>query len=135
MSSKSILIVDDNIDNLDLAQIVLESEGYEVQVAEDATQAIDRLSSYRPNLILMDLQLPGMDGLELTRQLRKDPSMNDVPIVALSAYAMKGDQEKARAAGCSGYITKPINTRTFPGVVRGYLDARPGTPPDSSVTQ
>ena len=128
MSRESILIVDDNIDNLDLAQILLESEGYEVFVAENATQAVERLKSCRPKLILMDLQLPGMDGFELTRQLRKDPSLNDVLIVALSAYAMKGDEEKARAAGCDGYVTKPIDTRAFPQTIRRYLEGSVATP-------
>ena len=121
MSGEAILIVDDNIDNLELTQIVLETEGFEVQVAEDAEQAVDRLKNYRPKMILMDVQLPGMDGLELTRQLRKDPAFEDVIIVALTAYAMKGDEEAALASGCDGYITKPINTRTFPAAVRGYL--------------
>ena len=123
MSGESILIVDDNVDNLELTQILLESEGFEVRVAEDASQALERLRTYRPRLILMDVQLPGMDGLELTRQLRQDASLREVIIVALTAYAMKGDEDDARAAGCDGYITKPINTRTFPAAVRGYLEA------------
>ena len=130
MSAESILIVDDNIDNLELTQILLESEGFEVRVAEDAGQALDRLRTYQPKLILMDVQLPGMDGLELTRQLRHDPALQDVIIVALTAYAMKGDEENARAAGCDGYITKPINTRTFPAAVRAYLEATGTTPSD-----
>jgi CheY-like chemotaxis protein len=114
--------VDDNIDNLMLTQILLESEGFEVRLAEDAPQALDRLRSCRPRLILMDIQLPGMDGLELTRKLRQDPLFENVKIVALTAYAMKGDEDAARAAGCDGYITKPINTRTFPDSVRSYVD-------------
>src|SRR5690242_12429593 len=100
MSGESILIVDDNVDNLELTQILLESEGFEVRVAEDAGQALERLRTYRPRLILMDVQLPGMDGLELTRQLRQDASLREVIIVALTAYAMKGDEDDARAAGC-----------------------------------
>ncbi len=119
--NEPILIVDDNIDNLDLTQILLVGEGFEVQVAENAGQALKTLETYRPRLILMDIQLPGMDGLELTRRLRLDPALQDVIIVALSAYAMKGDEDNARAAGCDGYVTKPINTRTFPDAVRGYL--------------
>jgi two-component system cell cycle response regulator DivK len=121
--SESILVVDDNVDNLELTQILLECEGFKVRIAEDAAQALCVLGTYRPKLILMDVQLPGMDGLELTRRLRQDPSMHDVIIVALSAYAMAAEKENARAAGCDGYITKPINTRTFASAVRQYLDA------------
>jgi len=120
--NQSILVVDDNIDNLELTQILLESEGFEVRLAEDAEMALQTLQTYRPRLILMDIQLPGMDGLELTRRLRQDPELQDVIVVALSAYAMKGDEENARAAGCDGYIPKPIDTRTFGGAVRGYLE-------------
>ena len=129
----SILVVDDNIDNLTLTQILLEGEGFEVRVAEDAETALQALQNYRPRLILMDIQLPGMDGLELTRRLRQDSALRDVIIVALSAYAMKGDEDNARAVGCDGYITKPIDTRTFVGTVRGYLQpSHPGLAPCDS---
>lgn len=123
MSSQQILIVDDNPDNVDLARIVLEAEGCELRVAEDASHALDVLKTFHPQLILMDVQLPGMDGLELTRRLRAEPMFQDVVIVALTAYAMRSDEENARAAGCDGYISKPIDTRTFGGLVRKYLDA------------
>lgn len=123
MGKATILVVDDSLDNLMLTQFLLESEGFEVRTAEHAEQAIEVLGSYRPMLILMDLQMPGIDGLELTRQLRANPTWDEVTIVALTAYAMKGDEEKALAAGCDGYITKPIDTRTFPSIVRGYLHA------------
>src|SRR5579863_7330416 len=103
MSCESILIVDDNVDNLALTQILLECEGFDVRLAEDAETALRTLEAYRPHLILMDVQLPGMDGLQLTRRLRQDPCLKDVIIVALTAYAMKGDEEDARAAGCDGY--------------------------------
>jgi two-component system cell cycle response regulator DivK len=119
----SILVVDDNLDNLAVTQILLEGEGFEVRLAEDAPQAVDILKTFRPKLILMDIQLPGMDGLELTRHLRRDHSFDEIAIVALSAYAMKGDEENALAAGCGGYITKPIDTRTFADEVRKYLAA------------
>lgn len=119
---QSILIVDDNIDNLDLTRILLECEGFEVRVAEDAEAALTSLATHRPHLILMDIQLPGMDGLELTRRLRLDPARRDVIIVALSAYAMKSDEDSARLAGCDRYVTKPINTRTFVDTIRGYLE-------------
>jgi len=121
--NESILIVDDNVDNLELTQILLETEGFRVRLAEDAETALKTLETYRPRLILMDIQLPGMDGLQLTRRLRQDPALQEVIIVAVSAYAMKGDEDNARTAGCDGYITKPINTRTFSASIRGYLDA------------
>ncbi|HEV3329883.1 MAG TPA: response regulator [Bryobacteraceae bacterium] len=121
--SDSILVVDDNADNLELTQILLECEGFEVRRAEDAAQALFVLATYHPKLILMDVQLPGMDGLELTRRLRQDSSFDDTLIVALSAYAMAPEKENARAAGCDGYITKPIDTRTFGTEVRQYLNS------------
>jgi CheY-like chemotaxis protein len=121
--NEPILVVDDNIDNLELTQILLEGEGFQVRLAEDAEAALKALDTYRPRLILMDIQLPGMDGLELTRRLRQQLRFEEVIIVALSAYAMKGDEDNARAAGCDGYITKPINTRTFIAAIRGYLEA------------
>ena len=121
MCDGEILIVDDSHDNLKLTQILLELEGYRVCTAKDAGEALRILQTCLPRLILMDVQLPGVDGLELTRRLRRQSRLRDVTIVALTAYAMKGDQENAQAAGCDGYITKPIDTRTFPGVVRGFL--------------
>jgi two-component system, cell cycle response regulator DivK len=121
MNRESILIVDDNPDNLKLIEMLLECEGYAVRTAEDADRALGLLRTYRPDLILMDIQLPGMDGLELTRRLRAMPGFEKVGIVALTAYAMPGDEANARAAGCDGYITKPVATRTFAGVIRQYL--------------
>lgn len=123
MANESILIVDDNPDNLTLTQILLECEGYTLCCVEDAEQALRALETFRPQLILMDVQLPGIDGLELTRLLRREPRFDDVRIVALTAYAMKGDEDGVRAAGCNGYITKPIDTRTFADTVRKYLSA------------
>jgi CheY-like chemotaxis protein len=116
-----ILVVDDNPTNLKLASEVLELEGYEVLRAIDAEDALTVLQRERPALILMDIAMPGMDGLELTRRLKADPDLRSIPIVALSAFAMKGDDEKAIESGCNGYITKPINTRTFPAQVRAFL--------------
>ena len=122
MAAEPILIVDDNPTNLKLAQRLLTLEGYEVRTATDAEEALTILERFRPRLILMDLQLPGLDGLALTRRLKADPATRDITIVALTAYAMKGDEEKALVAGCDGYIAKPINTRTLPGVVARYLN-------------
>jgi len=121
MAGEPILIVDDNPTNLKLARVMLAAEGYEVRVAVDAEEALGVLDGFRPRLILMDLQLPGMDGLTLTRRLKEDPATRDVAILALTAYAMKGDEEKARQAGCDGYITKPIDTRTLPVVIARVL--------------
>ena len=125
MSPEPILIVDDNPVNLKLVRVLLESEGHEVRVASDAEEALELLATIQPRLILMDLQLPGMDGLELTRRLKSDPATREILIIALTAYAMKGDAEKARAAGCDGYIAKPIDTRTLPAVVADYLSSAP----------
>lgn len=124
MESERILVVDDSPDNLELVRIILEGSGDEVRTAEDAAQAFDTLTKWRPDLILIDIQLPGVDGLEFTRRLRENPAWHQTSIVALSAYAMTTDQENARAAGCDGYITKPIDTRTFAGTVRGHVRER-----------
>lgn len=106
-----LLVVDDHLVNLKLARVILEASGYEVRTAGDAEQALHLLAEFRPRLILMDLQLPGMDGLELTRRLKSDPVTADIPIVALTAYAMVGDAERAREAGCDDYITKPLERK------------------------
>jgi CheY-like chemotaxis protein len=121
VACEGILIVDDNPANLKLARVLLRSEGYEVRTAIDAEEAIEILRAFRPRLILMDVQLPGMDGLELTRRLRADPATAGIIVVALTAYAMKGDEERVLAAGCDGYVAKPIDTRALPGVIADYL--------------
>ena len=119
--SARILIVDDNSVNLKLATDVLEMEGYAVEKAVDAEQAQELLKRSTPDLILMDIALPGMDGLTLTRKLKADERLKDVPVVAMTAFAMKGDEQKALDAGCDGYITKPIDTRKLPQQVAAYL--------------
>jgi CheY-like chemotaxis protein len=116
-----VLIVDDNPTNLKLVAYLVKAQGYEVQTAGDAEAALVSIAEHRPRLILMDLQLPGIDGLELTRQLKADPATQDIKIVAVTAYAMKGDQEKALAAGCDDYVTKPIDTRALPEVIARHL--------------
>jgi CheY-like chemotaxis protein len=121
MPGEPILIVDDNAANLKLARILLEGEGYEVRIATDAEDAIHLLATFLPRLILMDIQLPGMDGLELTRRLKADAATRDIVILALTAYAMKGDEEKARAAGCDGYIAKPIDIDALPNRIAAHL--------------
>ena len=109
MPGERILIVDDNPQNLKLVRVLFGAEGYEVRTAGDAEEALAMLPSFAPHLILMDIQLPGMDGLELTRRLKADPVWQHLPVVALTAYAMKGDEERARAAGCDGYVSKPLD--------------------------
>lgn len=116
-----ILIVDDNATNLKLASEVLEMEGYRVMRAADAEQALRILEGTVPDLILMDIALPGMDGLTLTRQLKSSARLSKVPIVALSAFAMKGDEARAMASGCDGYIVKPIDTRKFSEQIRSFV--------------
>jgi CheY-like chemotaxis protein len=116
-----ILVVDDNPANLKLVRVLLTCEGYEVRVAADAEEALVVLRQFRPRLILMDLQLPGMDGLALTRRLKGDAATRSITVVALTAYAMKGDTQKALEAGCDGYITKPIDTRMLPRLIASYL--------------
>jgi two-component system, cell cycle response regulator DivK len=94
-----------------------------VRAAARADEALEMLETFAPRLILMDLQLPGMDGLELTRRLKADPRTQHIVIVAVTAYAMKGDEERVRAAGCDGYVTKPIDTRALPQVIAACLAA------------
>ncbi len=118
---ETILIVDDNPANLKLIRVLLSAEGYAIQCAADAEEALTLLAELLPDLILMDLQLPGMDGLALTRKLKADPETHHIPILALTAYAMKGDEQKAREAGCDGYITKPIDTRRLPQEIAQFL--------------
>jgi CheY-like chemotaxis protein len=122
MANEPILIVDDNPVNMKLIRILLTGEGYDTRTAADAQEALNVLQEFSPRLILMDIQLPGMDGLELTRHLKADPATRDIKILGLTAYAMKGDEEKILAAGCDGYIPKPIDTRTLPGVISHYLE-------------
>ena len=121
VAGEPILIVDDNVQNLKLARVILANEGYDVRTAADAEEALALLRTFRPHVILMDLQLPGMDGLQLTRQLKADRATRGIRIIALTAYAMKGDEEKAFAAGCDGYVSKPIDTERLPEIVRSHL--------------
>ncbi len=124
MADERILVVDDNPVNSRLTTMLLEAEGYEVRTAPDAEIALDTLPRFQPRIILMDIQLPGMDGLELTRRIKADPRYAGVAVVALTAYAMKGDEQKAREAGCDAYVSKPINTRALPRLMREFIDGR-----------
>jgi CheY-like chemotaxis protein len=124
MNAPRILIVDDNKTNLKLASDVLSFDGYEILNANDAESAQEIIRRRPPDLILMDIALPGMDGLTLTRLLKADEATRHIVIVALTASAMKGDDARAREAGCDGYITKPIDTRTLPDAVAEFLRVR-----------
>jgi len=121
MQNNIVLVVDDNPANADLVSFILAKQGYQVHVAADAAEALAMVTAFSPQLIMMDLQLPGMDGLTLTRQLKADATTRQIIVIALTAYAMKGDEQRAREAGCDGYISKPINTRTLPGIIAEYL--------------
>lgn len=124
MSNGRVLVVDDNPINLKLAADLLEWSGYQVAQAMDAEQAQRSISQSLPDLILMDIELPGMDGLTLTRKLKADATTKHICIVALTAFAMKGDQAKALAAGCEGYISKPIDTRHLPELVSKLIKSK-----------
>jgi CheY-like chemotaxis protein len=127
VEGKSVLIVDDNAQNLKLARLVLATEGFDVLTAANAEEALQLLRTVTPRLILMDVQLPGIDGLELTRRLKANPATRAIRVIALTAYAMKGDDEKAFAAGCDGYITKPIDIERLAAVVSSHLAERSPT--------
>jgi len=113
VAGKNILLVEDNEMNRRLAGFLLRSQGYQVCEATTAAAAFEMVEKERPDLIVMDIQLPGMDGLEITRRLKEQPATADIPVVAVTSFAMKGDREKALAAGCAGYVTKPIDKNTF----------------------
>jgi CheY-like chemotaxis protein len=123
MAGEKILIVEDNPMNLELATDLLEAAGYFVIQAGTAEEGIKLARADFPDLILMDIGLPGMDGLEATGVLKQDLATKDIPVIALTAHAMQGDEEKALAAGCAGYITKPVDTRAFSKTVSQFIDS------------
>ncbi|MCX7725156.1 MAG: response regulator [Thermodesulfovibrio sp.] len=118
---KRILIVDDNEDSRELVKKILKKHEYEVIEAVDGEDAIAKAIAYRPDLILMDISIPKIDGYEVTRRLKQRPDFKNIPIIAFTAHAMRGDQEKALQAGCNGYISKPINVKEFPKQIEIYL--------------
>ncbi len=124
MANETILVVDDAPVSLKLTDILLRKEGYKVHATTDAEQALAMLHSLHPDLMLVDIQLPGMNGLELTKRVKQDSRTRDILVVALTACAMKGDDDLAFKAGCDGYITKPIETLTLANKIRGYLSQR-----------
>ena len=119
--SKCILVVEDQEDNRQILRDLLGNAGYELTEAENGEEAIAAVGRRRPDLILMDIQLPVMDGYEATRQIRTNPDLRSVPIIAVTSYALAGDEDKARAAGCDGYVTKPYSPRDLLAKVRAYL--------------
>ena len=123
MTAHRIMIIDDNHMNLELVSYMLDASGFTVKVENGAATALSSIPTFQPDLILMDIQLPDMDGLELTQRLKADPSTASIVIVAFTAYAMKGDEDKMLASGCDGYISKPINVSTFIAQVRACLPA------------
>ena len=120
---KRILVVEDNLLNLELVTDLLEAGGFIVCPARTAEESFRAARELSPDLILMDLSLPGLDGLAATRALRADPATRHLPIIALTAHAMRGDEALALHAGCDGYLTKPINTRTFATKVASFIAA------------
>ena len=121
---KKILIVEDNPQNMRLVEMILRAKNYTLLRATDGEEALDVARGGRPDLIIMDIQLPKIDGLEVTRRLRKTQAFRRIPVIAMTAYAMKGDKEKAIEAGCDAYLSKPINTRELPGVIAEMLSQR-----------
>lgn len=118
---KSILYIEDNLENKLLVRRLLRAAGYQVHEADDGLEGIEMAMRHKPDLIIMDINLPGMDGYEATTKIKAVPGLSQVPIVALTAYAMKGDREKSLAAGCDGYLQKPIDADTFVATIEQYL--------------
>ena len=130
--SKCILVVEDQEDNRQILRDLLGNAGYELTEAENGEEAIAAVDRRRPDLILMDIQLPLVDGYEATRRIRTNPDLKSVPIIAVTSYALAGDEDKALAAGCDGYVTKPYSPRDLLAKVRTYLaesEDKPPTPP------
>lgn len=119
--SKTILYVEDNVDNRTLVRRIMMAEGYELLEAENATEALDTLEESQPDLILMDINMPDIDGHSLTARIKKMPGFEAIPIIALTANVMRGDREKSLEAGCDGYIQKPIDIDTLPSKIESFL--------------
>lgn len=123
--SRLILIVEDNQDSRELLIKVLRTRGYRISEAVDGEEALRKMTEDRPDLVLMDISIPKIDGLEVTRRVKGQESLKDIPIIALTAHAMKGDREKALKAGCDGYIPKPVNVRELPAQIKTFLPDNP----------
>lgn len=121
--SQKILIVEDNELNMKLFNDLLEAHGFETVTTRDGTEALDIAIAEKPDLILMDIQLPEVSGLDITKQIKQNDDLKDVPIIAVTAFAMKGDEDKIRESGCNGYVSKPISITHFIETIRSHLDA------------
>jgi two-component system cell cycle response regulator DivK len=119
--SKRILVVEDQEDNRRIIRDMLSTTDYELTEAKDGEQALAAVAKQRPDLILMDIQLPGIDGYEATRRIKSDPSLNSIPIIAVTSYALSGEEQKARAAGCDDYVAKPYSPRQLLAKIRQHL--------------
>jgi two-component system cell cycle response regulator DivK len=129
--NRTLLLIEDNEQNLYLATFLLQQGGFDVVPARSGPEGIERAGRILPDLVILDIQLPQMDGYAVARALRQNPALKDVPIVAVTSYAMAGDRERTLEAGCNGYIEKPINPDTFRSQIEAYLKTRPaggGTP-------
>jgi CheY-like chemotaxis protein len=124
VAREAIVIVDDNALNRDLTRTLLTKEGYDVRTASGSDDLLTMLQTFTPRLILMDIELSGMNGLQLTQKLKADPTTRGITIIALTAYPTKSDKQKALAAGCDGYITKPVGTRELSGLLKKYIEER-----------
>jgi two-component system, cell cycle response regulator DivK len=119
--SKRILVVEDQEDNRQIVRDLLMTHDYEITEAENGEEALASVVKYRPHLILMDIQLPVMDGYEASRRIKADPSLSSIPIIAVTSYALSGDEEKARAAGCDDFVPKPYSPRQLLAKIREFL--------------
>lgn len=120
--SKKVLIVEDNELNMKLFHDLLESQGYQTLQTREGMQALQLARAHRPDLILMDIQLPEISGLEVTKWIKEDEDLSNIPVIAVTAFAMKGDEERIRQGGCEAYISKPISVTTFLDTVRQHLE-------------
>ena len=121
MSDKNVMVVEDNEKNMKLMRVVLKAKGYNIIEAATGEEALNLLKNQKPDIILMDIQLPGIDGLTLIKQIKASVITKDIPIIAVTAYAMKGDEQKILDTGCDAYVSKPINTQELPRIVEKYI--------------
>lgn len=121
MPDKNVMVVEDNEKNRKLMRVVLKAKGYNVIEATTGEEALNLLKNQKPNIILMDIQLPGIDGLTLIKQIKADTMTKEIPIIAVTAYAMKGDEQKILDTGCEAYMSKPINTQELPIIIEKYI--------------